>query len=102
MKASGLVRGSTGEGGRVAREVAGSGWVGAPEGAGCVGAGGAGGGGGEVVDCVRGMETTQELGFEMDGSGGGEASIPGGRKDFEASRLTGRRSKVRVKGLGWK
>jgi hypothetical protein len=48
------------------------------------------------------METTQELGFEMDGSGGGEASIPGGRKGFGASKLTGRRSKVSVKGLGWK
>jgi len=54
------------------------------------------------VDCVRGMETTQEFGFETDGSGGGEASIPGGRKGLEARRLTGRRSKVRVNGLGWK
>jgi hypothetical protein len=67
-----------------------------------VGAGTAGEVEGVAADCVRGMETTQELGFEADGSGGGEASIPGGRKGFEASRLTGRRSKVRVKGLGWK
>jgi hypothetical protein len=102
MKASGLVRGSADEGGGGAGEVVESGWAGVPEGAGSVGAGAAGGGGGGAVDCVRGMETTQELGFEADGSGGGEASIPGGRKGFEASKLTGRRSKVRVKGLGWK